>query len=277
MAGDIVEAQIRIIADSMEGLLPELGKVIASCGFRLVKHYMVVGSKTVSFTLSVRGPEANLLELADRFASSVRVRSYESRLIEPPEEQVAPLVRAAPAVPITATAPAQAPASSLQAAEVTGPIKAAKAPFDAERLEQLLPQLAADYPHILPKLALLQRELNEGEQEQAMLQIGARVGSWVYRRDFARGAKLTVGQAIRQVALPAIRRLVPAELEGDEIRIRTSPFCDSRPHGKTCHFFRGFFRGVVSGATAIAGEEIRVEEALCASLGSKDCRFVIAI
>lgn len=275
MAGDIVEAQIRIIADSMEGLLPELGKVIASCGFRLVKHYMVVGSKTVSFTLAVRGPEANLLELADRFASSVRVRSYESRLVEPPDEQIAPLARPAPAVPVATTAPAQVPAFSPQAAEANVPATA-KAPFDAERLEKLLPQLAADYPHILPKLALLQRELREGEQEQAMLQIGVRVGSWVYRRDFARGAKLTVGQAIKQVALPAIRRLVPAELDGEEIRIRTSPFCGDKPHGKTCHFFRGFFRGLVSGATAIAGEEIRVEEALCASLGSKDCRFVIA-
>lgn len=271
-----VDAQIRIVADAKEGLLLELGKSITFYGFRLQKHAMFGGVQGASASLVVRGPEERLFELVDHLSSHARVRSCSVQVLESPAPSAVQLSAVLAAAPVSTPERAEKPTITRSVEHDKQPLAppSSKPRFDDESIERILPQLAASYPHILPRLVQLQRELPSSAQESVLTQIGLRVGSWVYRRDFSRGAKLNVNQSLKQIAAPALRDLIPVELDGDNLRTKSSPFFSPDHHGNTCHFFSGFLKGIVQGATN--NTKIEVEETSCTSLGAHHCCFTIS-
>ncbi len=278
-----VEVQVRVVADHKEGLVFELGQIVMACGFSLVRQRMADSNEGVSLNFAVRGPEASVLELEDRLATHRRVRSYESMMHEvaptAPRTVAAPVPRAggygqtsnyAPPPIMARASPHEMPLNG-RAAEFGARTAAPRPSYDRSRLEIVLPKLAADYPQILPRLVLLEQEVPPDEHDGVLRYVGSRVGAWVYKRDFSLGARLGLHDAVRHIALPAVRQLLPADIDDEGLRIKASPFCGNGQHGRTCHFFRGFFEGLLN--TSREDRPANVEEAHCRNSGASYCVF----
>ena len=263
----------------------ELGQTVMTCGFSLVRQRLAESNEGVSLNFAARGPEAAALELEDRIATHRRVRSYESMMHEvaPPAP---PKVAAPPARTGTHYAPPpshSAPQGAFQSAhggQINGrtpefgersAVPAPRPAYDRSRLEILLPKLAADYPQILPRLVLLEQDVPVEEHDGVLRYVGSRVGAWVYKRDFALGARLGLHDAVRHIVLPATRQLLPADIDDDGLRVKASPFCGNGQHGRTCHFFRGFFEGLIN--TSRTEKPANIEEAHCRNSGASYCVF----
>lgn len=275
-----------MVADQKEGLLFELGQIVMGSGFSLVRQRLSESNEGASLNFAVRGPERGALELEDRLATNRRVRSYESVVHEvaapaPSRIAVAPAARAAPSNPQSPPAhypPAYAQGQDMRlngrAADIGNQFAAVpptKPSYDRSRLESLLPKIAADYPQILPRLVLLEQEVPVEEHDSVMQYVGTRVGTWVYKRDFSLGARLGLNDAVRHIVLPAVRQLLPADIDDEGLRIKASPFCGNGQHGRTCHFFRGFFEGLIN--TSRSDKPANVEEAHCRNSGASYCVF----
>jgi predicted hydrocarbon binding protein len=104
-----------------------------------------------------------------------------------------------------------------------------------------------------------------------MRYIGQRVGAWVYKRDFALGGRLALAEAVRRIALPAMRQLVQAEVHGDLLHVANSPFCRRGQTGHCCHFLRGMLDGLL--ADTHGGEHLLVVETQCRNTGADTCTF----
>lgn len=252
----MVDMEFRVTSNRREGLLLALGQVVIASGFSLVRQRMLTSADGVVLTLVVRGPEDRLLQLEENLGSHPLVRSFEAATNDGHADSAfAPA--SAPPLPPTARPP---------------PVATQGNPLDNPRIEALLPQLARDYPNILPHLRAFEHELAPEHRELALRYIGHRVGAWVYKRDFALGGRLMLADALRHIALPAMRQVVKAELHGDALQVLNSPFCAQRGQtGACCHFLRGMLVGLL--AETHGGEQLRVVESRCRSEGADACHF----
>ncbi|HEY5970821.1 MAG TPA: V4R domain-containing protein, partial [Pseudoxanthomonas sp.] len=177
------------------------------------------------------------------------------------------------AAPPTQAANAPAPPAAGPSEQAPASTGAA----DRKRIETLLSQVARDYPQIFGAVMGLERSLESSQREASMRHVGARVGAWVYKRDFALGARLPLSDSIKHIALPAMRQLLPAELEGDALSTASSPFCATERSvtAPQCHFLRGFLEGSLNEGGYLGA--VRVSEVACRANGSDSCRFVFHI
>lgn len=241
----MTEIEFRIISERREGLLLEIGRVVGACGFTLQRPRLTKKDDHFQLTVVVTGPQPRLSDLENRLASHPLVVALESN------------------------APARAPVAADAAAQV-----ASEAPVVAgterERIEALLPVLARDYPKVLDRVLAFDRSLAASQREAAMLQVGARLGAWVYKRDYSLGARLNLADSTRHIALPAIRPLLrDVELNERGLRIHNSPFCTPPPGEQTCHFLRGYFEGLLNESGHL--QRVRVSEPYCRSAGAEYC------
>jgi hypothetical protein len=148
---------------------------------------------------------------------------------------------------------------------------------DKKRIEALLPQVARDYPQIFGAVMGLERNMEPTQREASMRYVGARVGAWVYKRDFALGARLPLSDSIKHIALPAMRQLLPTELEGEALSTGSSPFCavERSVTAPQCHFLRGFLEGSLNECGYLG--MVRVSEVACRANGSDSCKFVFHV
>ncbi|BAV95585.1 putative hydrocarbon binding protein [Lysobacter enzymogenes] len=266
----MVDVEFRVVSERRDGLLLALGQVVIANGFTLLRQRMLNSDEGVVLVMVVRGPADQLLVLEEKLGTHHLVQSFEASPYEGAPSAPPPVARAnghnghgdGHAPPVATPAPAPA----AQAA----PAPAGAAPIDLQRVETLLPQLARNYPNILLQLVALERELPPAQRESTLRYIGQRVGAWVYKRDFALGGQLPLGDSVRRIALPAMRQLVQAELQDDVLRVRNSPFCHRGEHGECCHFLRGMLGGLLEGQH---GGSVRVVESQCRNTGAETCRF----
>ncbi|MBU8977269.1 V4R domain-containing protein [Lysobacter sp. FW306-1B-D06B] len=247
-----MDVEFRVVSDRREGLLLALGQAVIASGFTLLRQRMAGGTDGVVLTMLVRGPQAHLPALEETLGTHPQVRSFEATRPEGEPERVA-------VPPDAADTQAQARANAVPSLA------------DSRRIEALLPQLAHDYPNIFVPLLALERELAADQREPALRYIGQRVGTWVYKRDFALGGQLALGDAVRHIALPALRQIVQAEMHEDALRVRNSPFCHRGGHGACCHFLRGMLGGLLGGPHGADG--LRVVETHCRNTGAEICSF----
>jgi predicted hydrocarbon binding protein len=252
----MVDVEFRVVSDRREGLLLALGQTVIANGFTLLRQRMGGCEEGVLLTLLVRGPEENLLLLEERLGTHHLVRSFESG---PADTTQAP-----------ATPAASPPARALSAAPST-PRPAESPSIATHRVETTLPQLARNYPSITILLQALQHELPPAQREPTMTHVGQRVGTWVYKRDYALGGRLPLPDALRRIALPALRQLVRVEQDGEALVVANSPFCHHGETGACCHFLRGMLEGLLGGPHGIAG--LMVAERECRNHGATACRF----
>lgn len=257
----MVDVEFRVVADRRDGLLLALGQTVIAAGFTLLRQRMVNSEEGVVLTMVVRGPENGLLMLEERLGTHHLVNSFEASPVD-----------ASVANTVSAPAPAAAPRSN--GGSTPKPASAsddAATAMDTRRVESLLPQLARDYPNIFIQLLALEHDLPPPQREATLRYIGQRVGTWVYKRDYSLGGHLALADAVRHIALPAMRQLVQAELHEDTLRVKNSPFCHRGEHGASCHFLRGMLGGLLGGPHGTEG--VRVVESHCRNTGAETCCF----
>ena len=264
----MIEVELKVVSGHKDGLLMALGEVLLANQFTLLRHRRANTADGVVMTLVVKGPEANLLRLEEQLGTHYMVSSFEAGIYDP-NAPVAPLPPSAVAV----AAPA-APAPATQAA----PAKpASNGAADQKRIEQLLPQIAREYPQIFGPLVSLEHGLEPAQREATMRYIGTRVGAWVYKRDFSLGARQPLAGSITHIALPALKQLLPVRGDGDALATSGSPFAspDRKVTAPQCHFLRGFLEGVLNEPGHLG--VVRVSETGCRSCGDEECRFVFHV
>jgi len=116
-----------------------------------------------------------------------------------------------------------------------------------------------------------EHDLGHRQRGPGLRYIGTRVGAWVYKRDFLLGGKLSMDDSIRYIALPAARQLVAAESNDKGLRVKGSLFCNQSGHVANCHFFEGFFEGLLNEAGNLG--RVRAQESHCRATGSDSCLF----
>lgn len=144
---------------------------------------------------------------------------------------------------------------------------------DVARVDRMLPSLAKDYPRIFPWLINLEYAVAAETRDASLYLAGKRTGSWVFKRDFSLGAKLGLADAIKRIALPALRVLVSVEHHETQLHIRGCPLC--QPGGASGgHFFSGFIEGLLT--ESMDPHAVFVRETSCHSQGSPVCVFDIS-
>jgi len=244
----MVDVEFRVVSDRREGLLLTLGQAVIAHGFTLLRQRMAGGEDGVVLTMLVRGPQRNLATLEECVATHPLVSNFE------------------------ATRPGNAlPEDGPDPHAIAPPRCTGTATCDSHRIEALVPQLTRDYPNVFVPLLELERDLADEQREQALHHLGERIGAWVQARDFPLVGALSLCEAVRRVALPAMRQIVQAQLHGDALHVSDSPFCRRGGQGACCHFLRGMLRGLLDGAHG--AQTLRVVETRCRNDGADICAF----
>ncbi|HEY9131339.1 MAG TPA: hypothetical protein VIM98_06240 [Dyella sp.] len=263
----MIELEMQVLSDRREGLLVELGRVVVANGFSLLRQRLAQDNRGAWLTMVVRGPADRQLLLEEALGTHSRVLSFEACLVGENGVAPAPMAHSAPMAPARSPAPvAAAPLAHSQAS-------ISPAMPDVRQVENVLPQMAHDYPRIFPWLVTLQNAVPEEAREPSLLLAGRRTGAWVYKRDYALGAKLSLPEAVKRIALPALRTLAMVEQQGDHLHIRNSALCSPQGHS-SCKFFSGYVEGLLGDAMTTG--RVFVRNAQCRSHGAVDCVLEIS-
>ena len=258
----MAELEVRVVSERREGLLVELGRVVTEYGHVLIRQRLVQDAQGACLTLFLRGPDDRQLALEEALGTHPRVLSFESMRpqfagVEAPASPVAPAA-------LSATRPAAvAPPEPV-------PIAAGA---DVARVERMLPNLAKDYPRIFPWLINLDYAVAPEAREASLYLTGRRTGAWVHKRDFALGARLGLSDAIRRIALPAMRVLVTVDQHDNQLHVRGCPLCQPG-NVSGGRFFCGFIEGLLAGA--VDSPSVFARETSCHSHGASLCVFDIS-
>lgn len=258
----MIELEVQVLSDRREGLLVELGRVVVANGFTLVRQRLSQDSRGTWLTMIVRGPTERQLAMEEALATHSRVLSFEAGIAEgrPPM----------PAPSAFALAPAPAPAPVAASAPLPPALGAGP---DVHQVESTLPQLARDYPKIYPWLRNLEHAVAADAREASLHLAGRRTGAWVYKRDYAMGAKLSLVDAIKRIAVPAMRDLATVDWRDGQLLIQNSPLC-SPGSQSGCRFFSGYLEGVLGGS--VAPQTVFVRNLFCRSHGAASCILEIS-
>ncbi|WP_109124588.1 hypothetical protein [Dyella sp. C11] len=263
----MAELEVRVVSERREGLLVELGRVVTEYGHVLVRQRLVQEAHGACLTLVLRGPDDRQLALEEALGTHPRVLSFESTRPQFAVEEVATATASVasvlPSVPARPAQVAQPPAEPVPVA----------AGADVARVERMLPSLAKDYPRIFPWLINLEYAVADEARDASLYLAGRRTGAWVYKRDFSLGAKLGLSEALRRIAMPAMRTLVTVEHHDHQLHVRGCPLC--QPGGASGgRFFCGFIEGLL--VESVESKAIFVRETSCHSSGAPMCVFDIS-
>lgn len=253
----MAELEVRVVSERREGLLLELGRVVYEYGHVLVRQRLVQEAQGACLTLVLRGPTEQQRALEDALGTHPRVLRLESSRA----------VRVDDVVAAVTEPPAPAAVANDPGEEWSLPSGA-----DVARVERMLPGLAKDYPRIFPWLINLEYAVPAEARDASLYLAGKRTGAWVFKRDFSLGARLALGDAIKRIALPALRVLVTVEQHEHSLHVRGCPLCQpGSPSGG--RFFGGFIEGLLAESADASG--ITVRETSCHSLGAPVCVFEV--
>ena len=227
----MIQLEVQVVSHHREGLLVELGRVVHAHGYTVLRQRLTTGQGgEAQLILLMRGPAERQMALEEALATHARVHSFEAMLQDGATSNGTPSMLG-PALSGTSTrAPAPAPAPAAAA--------------DSRKVEAVLPQIAKDYPKIFPWLLELERGVASEARTASLHQAGRRTGTWVYKRDFALGAKLQLHDAVKRIALPALRALTAVEMQGEHLRLSGHPL--AQPGAQPgCRFFCGYLEGLL--------------------------------
>jgi len=257
----MIHLEVQVVSHQREGLLVELGRVVHAHGYTVLRQRLTTGSAgEANLILIMRGPAERQMALEEALATHPRVQSFEALLQDGSTSNATPSMLA----PTSGSAPAPAAAA---------PAAAAAAAADSRKVESVLPQIAKDYPKIFPWLLELERGVSADARLASLHLAGRRTGAWVYKRDFALGAKLHLHDAIKRIALPAVRALTTVELQGDQLRLPNHPLAQSGGQ-PGCRFFCGYLEGLLG--ESVQGQSVFVRETFCRCSGADACTFEIS-
>jgi len=253
----MIELEMQVLSDRREGLLVELGRIVVAYGFSLMRQRLSQDSRGTWLTMIVRGPADKQLAMEEALATHSRVLSFEAGVAEG-----RPAMTPAASAPVPAPVAAPAPMPSTQG---SGP--------DIHQVESTLPQLARDYPKIYPWLRNLEHAVPADAREASLHLAGRRTGTWVYKRNYAMGAKLNLPDAIKRIGVPALRELATVDWRDGQLLIQNSPLC-SPGSQSGCRFYSGYLEGVLGGS--VEPQTVFVRNLFCRSHGAASCILEIS-
>lgn len=272
----IVNAEFRLMSDRRDGLLLAMGQILMENDFIIRRKRLTPGVTPGGAMLfvSVSGPQSKLLVLEEAIATHPLIRGFEMEVREVVEGVLPSAVAAqnAGTTPSAVSELAVAPSPVADPSPQTGLAVPDASGIDRDLAEAILPKIAGAYPAILQPLTALEQALRPEHYEATMYHVGLRVGTWVYKRDFALGGRLELTDAVRRIALPALRQVMKVELAGDTLQVMDSPFCGTGQPGQCCHFVRGMLGGLLG--MADGSEHLTVWETRCRNTGADACHFV---
>jgi hypothetical protein len=254
----MVELEIQVFSDRREGLLVELGRVVVANNFSLLRQRLTQDSRGACLSMLVRGPDEQRFALEEMLGTHNRVLSFEAALTGEA------LAIGAVAAGMPQSPPTEPPAT-LERSVVAAP--------DISQVEHILPKLAQDYPHIYPWLVALESSVDESVRESSLMLAGRRTGAWVYKRDYALGAKLALADALKRIAVPALRQLADIEQHGVHVHILNSPLCAPGMHSG-CKFYGGYMEGLLG--ASVAPRKVFVRHLSCRGNGAALCSLEIS-
>ncbi|GLQ88926.1 4-vinyl reductase [Dyella flagellata] len=254
----MIELEIQVLSDRREGLVMELGQVINANRYALLRQRLTQDGHGAWLSMVVRGPSEQRFALEEMLGTHHRVLSFE-----------AALCKEATAISVTALKVAS-PVFATEPRLVVEP--PAGAP-DIAQVEQILPRLAQDFPRIYPWLVALKSKVASPARDPSLFLAGRRAGLWIYRRDYAQDSCLSLGEAIKRVAVPALRQIAQIEQHGVHVHVLDCPLCESEG-GSGCRFYGGYLEGLLG--AAVAGKKARVRHLSCRSTGAAHCSLEIS-
>jgi hypothetical protein len=256
----MAELEVRVISERREGLLIELGRVVSEHGHVLLRQRLLPDARGAGLIMVLRGPQASRSALEVALGAHPRVLHFESSQ-GAVDKRFPPVSQETAEAPVATLAPSGVPSSLGMPAGA-----------DVARVERMLPGLAKDYPRIFPWLINLEYAVTAEAREASLHLAGRRAGAWVFRRDFALGARLASNDALKRIVVPALRDLVTVELRGDLLHVRGCPLC--QPGGLSGgRFFCGFIEGLLG--DALASGEPSASEISCHCHGASECVFAL--
>jgi hypothetical protein len=262
----MVELEIQVFSDRREGLLVELGRVVVANSFALIRQRLTQDSRGAWLSMIVRGPVEQRFALEEMLGTHSRVLSFEAGL-----SGEAAVITAVPAKLASGTVPSPSSEPALLPEPSAAPLAAVMP--DVANVEHILPKLAQDYPQIYPWLVALENSVDDSVRESSLMLAGRRTGAWVYKRDYALGAKLGLTDAIKRIAVPALRALADIEQHGVHVHILNSPLCS--PGGRSgCKFYGGYLEGLLG--ASVAPKKVFVRHLSCRSAGAAHCSLEIS-
>lgn len=262
----MVELEIQVLSDRREGLLVELGRVVVANNFSLLRQRLTQDSRGAWLSMVVRGPNEQRFALEEMLGTHSRVLSFEAALFGE--------VAAIAAVPASTAGVTPSASATKAAAIADAPALPSAAVLPAvSQVEQILPKLAEDYPHIYPWLVALENNVTEPVRESSLMLAGRRTGAWVYKRDYALGAKLGLAEAVKRIGVPALRVLAEIEHHGVHVHILNSPLCTPGGHSG-CKFYGGYLEGLLG--ASVSPRKVFVRHLSCRSTGAAQCSLEIS-
>ena len=180
--------------------------------------------------------------------------------------------------PIGTAGPAAAPAAEPEAAASPAPT--------VEISDDLVAAMVADYPRIMPHFEAFELELPADDREAPQRELGRRVGAALapgYRN--ALEASLDLGQALENVAVPALDRLAQAQVTGDDaLEVAISSFTRRYLNSMDltfgaeldhCWFLSGLLEGLLESSPHF--DSVQVSEDRCRAVGDESCRFRVRL
>jgi predicted hydrocarbon binding protein len=305
----MIELEIQVHSDRRDGLLAELGHVVATNNFSLLRQRLTHDSRGAWLSMLVRGPAEQRIALEEMLGTHTRVLSFEAALageaallsvpaptqasttVPATAKATATMTVAAPApVPSPVPAPVPVPATAPVIPKITEtmaqPVVEEPAPMpdppetpiapvtpDISQVEHILPKLAQEYPNIYPWLVALENSVSDSVRESSLMLAGRRTGAWVYKRDYAMGAKLSLSDAIKRIGVPALKQLVDIEQHGVHINILNSPLCAPGVQSG-CKFYGGYLEGLLG--ASVAPKKVFVRHLSCRGAGAAHCVMEIS-
>jgi len=259
----MAELEVRVVSERRDGLLLELGRVVNEYGHVLVRQRLVQEAQGACLTLVLRGPPDRQQALEEALGLHPRVLRFESTRIVSADDAVGSIAASVVAEPVFAAESAGSSEAGLLLSSGA----------DVARVERMLPGLAKDYPRIFPWLINLEYAVSAEVRDASLYLAGKRTGTWIFKRDFSLGARLGLVDAIRRIALPALRVLVTVEQHEHQLHVRGCPLCQpGAPSGG--RFFNGFIEGLLAESADTPGVVVR--ETRCHSLGAPVCVFEVS-
>ncbi|WP_158545128.1 V4R domain-containing protein [Dyella monticola] len=248
----MIELEIQVLSDRREGLVAELGQVVVANHYSLLRQRLTLDGRGARLCMLVRGPPEQRLALEEMLGTHSRVVSFEAALCGEP--------------------------TAIAFASSRGALQDRVAPVqtvmpDVAHVEQVLPELMHDFPRIYPWLTKLQESVSGSLREPSLLLAGRRVGIAIYKRDYASGPPLSLGEAIKRIGVPALCSLAQIEQRGVHVHIFASLLC-AEPGRSGCVFYGGYLEGVLG--AAVTGKHVHVRHLSCRSSGAAHCSLEIS-
>lgn len=179
--------------------------------------------------------------------------------------------------------------------EPIGAVRAGSAPAEpaapaphatVEISDQLVADMVADYPRIMPHFEAFELELPADNREAPQRELGRRVGA-ALAPDYRTGleASLDLGQALENVVVPALDRLAQAQVTGeDALEVPLSSFTRRYLNSMDltfgaeldhCWFLSGLLEGLLEASPHFTSVQVREDR--CRAVGDETCRFRVRL